>query len=367
MKLTAQVKLLPTPGQAVALKETMQRANAACDYISEVAWNTRTFGRYPLQELVYHPVKEVFGLSAQVVLRCIAKVCDAYRLDQKIKRTFRMLGAIAYDSRILNYRWGRGVVSIWTVEGRLKVVYTAGARQAELLKSQKGETDLAFVRGNFYLLSTCDIETPIPDDAEVVLGVDLGINNIATDSDGKKFSGSHLKSVRHRNRRLRARLQSKSTKSARRKLKKRAGRESRFCTDTNHVIAKRIVEKAKRTNRAIALEQLTGIRSRIRARKPQRAALHSWAFEELGRFIKYKAELAGVRVVYVDPCNTSKGCSKCGHIEKANRPSQAVFKCQACGFAAHADINAARNISSRGEVKRPNVVGIVPKSAHATP
>lgn len=365
--MTAQVKLLPTDEQAQALRETLERANAACNYISERAWATRTFQKFRLQALVYHHVKDTFGLSAQMVVRCVAKVADAYKLDKRTLRAFEPHGAIAYDSRILRYKWGKGVVSIWTVKGRTDVVYTTGPRQAELLKTQQGESDLAFVRGDFYLFSVCNIETPTPDDVEGYLGVDLGINQIASDSDGEKFSGSHVKSVRHRSRRLRAKLQAKGTKSARRKLKRRSGKESRFSTDTNHVIAKRIVEKAKRTKRAIALEQLKGIRQRVRAKKPQRATLHSWAFAELGRFIEYKAALAGVPVVYVDPRNTSRECSRCGHVEKANRPSQAVFRCRACGFAAHADINAARNIAGRAEVMLPNAGRIESKSAQAAP
>ena len=179
------------------------------------------------------------------------------------------------------------------------------------------------------------------------------------------MSGSHVKSVRHRNHRLRAKLQGKGTRSAKCKLKNRSGREARFPRDTNHVIARRIVETAKRTKRAIALEQLKGIRQRVRAKRPQRATLHSWAFAELGEYIAYKAQLAGVPVVYVDPRDTSKGCSKCGHIAKANRPSQAVFKCQACGFELHADLNAARNISSRGEVMLPNVTRVGAHLVHA--
>ncbi|MEU3456612.1 transposase [Micromonospora sp. NPDC006766] len=62
----------------------------------------------------------------------------------------------------------------------------------------------------------------------------------------------------------------------------------------------------------------------------------------------YKAGRAGVAVVHVDPAYTSQGCCACGHIAKANRPNQATFRCTSCGFAEHADVNAARNIAARG-------------------
>jgi putative transposase len=143
-------------------------------------------------------------------------------------------------------------------------------------------------------------------------------------------------------------LQAKGTKSAKRLLKKRARKEARFAADVNHCIAKRIVTEAERTGRGIALEDLTGIRARVRLRKPQRVTLHSWAFAQLGQYIAYKAALAGIPVVYVDPAYTSLMCSDCGHISKKNRPGQATFRCTSCGFAEHADVNAARNIASRG-------------------
>ncbi len=202
--------------------------------------------------------------------------------------------------------------------------------------------------GSWYLYATCDIPEPDPIEPDGFLGVDLGIANIATTDDGTVHVGKHLNQVRHRNRRLRRRLQAKGTKSAKRLLRKLSGREARFAADTNHRISKQIVTEAQRTCRGIALEDLGGIRERVRLRKPQRVTLHLWAFHQLGMFLAYKAARAGVPVVYVDPRYTSQRCSACGHIDKKNRPEQATFRCTSCGFAEHADINAARNIASRG-------------------
>ena len=179
--------------------------------------------------------------------------------------------------------------------------------------------------------------------------------NIATDSDGEAYSGKHLNSVRHRHRRLRRKLQKKGTKGAKRRLKKLSGKERRFANDLNHRISKRIVAKAQRTGRGIALEDLQGIRERVRLRKPQRATLHSWAFHDLGQKLRYKAERAGVPLVFVDPRNTSRQCPACGHTERANRPTQAIFKCVACGCSGPADYFAAVNIGRRAAVIQPNV------------
>ena len=83
MQLTAKIKLQPSDAQADSLKRTLQTANDACNYISGVAWNKRTFGKFQLQKLVYNDVRAQFGLTAQAAIRCIAKVTDAYKRDRK--------------------------------------------------------------------------------------------------------------------------------------------------------------------------------------------------------------------------------------------------------------------------------------------
>ncbi|WP_231561830.1 transposase [Nitrosococcus oceani] len=55
--------------------------------------------------------------------------------------------------------------------------------------------------------------------------------------------------------------------------------------------------------------------------------------------------------ISVDPRGTSKGCSRCGHSESANRKRH-VFKCRACSHTLHADVNAAHNIRLRGILAR---------------
>lgn len=364
MKLVAQLKVCPTKEQADLLKETLARANAACNRISDVAWEQRTFGKYALQKLCYRNVKAEFGLSAQMVVRCLAKVGDAYRLDKRNKRRFKLQGSIAYDDRILSWNMHDQSVSIWTTgeTARENIPFVVGERQMKLLETRVGETDLVYRRGKFYLLATCEVEDPEPFVAEGVIGVDLGVKNVATDSDGNILSGKAVNSVRHRHRRLRTKLQKKRTHSANRRLQKLSGKEQRFARDVNHVISKEIIELAERTKRAIALEDLTGIRLRVRASRQQRAQLSSWSFGQLRSFITYKAKQTGVSVFFVDPRNTSRECPDCGHISKSNRPSQAVFKCVACGYAGHADSTAAVAISRRAPVMEPNV----PETGEAT-
>jgi IS605 OrfB family transposase len=357
MKLIAHLKLLPTPEQADALKRTLQAANAACNSISDLAWNTRTFGKFALQKLCYQQVREQFGLSAQMTVRALAKVGDAYKLDMQTRRTFRPLASIAYDDRILSFALHASSISIWSLDGRQSIPFVCGERQRAMLRTRQGESDLLFHRGAWYLLVTCEVEEIDRQDVDDALGVDLGVTNIASDSDGAIHSSRHLNHVRYRHRRLRMKLQRLGTKAARRRLRQLAGQERRFAKDVNHTISKRIVETAERTKRGIALEDLKGIRTRVRARRQQRAQLHSWSFAQLRSFIGYKAQRAGVPVVLVDPLNTSRRCPMCGHTDKANRPNQATFRCVSCGCAGHADTIAAENIRvlGRAAVMQPHV------------
>lgn len=353
MKLVAKVRLFPNTEQAKLLLRTLETANECANWISKQAWDAKQFSAFSLHRIVYAEARARFPLSAQVVIRLIAKVTDAYKLDRKTQRRFAKRGAISYDSRVLSY--GNERVSIWLLGGREPIPYSAGERQKQLLKTQHGQSDLIYHCGKWFLAATCDVTDPDPLDVDDYLGVDLGVVNIATDSDGQAFGGSMVNNVRYRRRKLRSYLQKAQSRSAKRHLKKLSGKESRFASDVNHCIAKEIVEKAKRTNRGIAVEDLTGIRVRIRARKSQRAVLHSWAFAQLKEFIAYKAALAGVPLIEVDPRNSSRECSQCGHIEKSNRPSQSKFRCRSCGYAANADFNAAQNLRSRASVNRPIV------------
>jgi IS605 OrfB family transposase len=356
VKLTAQVKLCPTAEQAEALRKTMETANEAANFVSERAWQTRTFHRFALSSVCYHDVRATFGLAAQMTTQIINVVAGGYRAKREGRHTYRLTSAITYDSRVLS--WKEGEVSIWTLDGRQRIPFLCGPRQEAMLARRCSQAKLVTRRGEWFLLIPCEVEVRDRIATSKALGVDLGVVNIAVDSDGEIHSASHLLNVRHRNRRLRGKLQRLGTRSAKRKIKRLSGREARFARDTNHVISKRIVAKAEGTARAIALEDLKGITKRQTVRQSQRATLHSWSFHQLREFIAYKAELAGIPVVVVDPRNTSRTCPECGLIDKKNRRSQESFVCVSCGFAGHADTVAAGVIAGRAVADPPIVAAL---------
>ncbi len=372
VKLTAKVHLQPTAEQAESLLQTMREANIACDRISAWAWENKTWGQYKIHHGTYHDIKASTRLSAQVVVRCISKVTDAYRAaDRKLdrnrvasrcQRQFRPMGAITYDSRILSYKFDKCIASVWTVEGRQKIPYLTGEHHARLLEYAQGEADLAYVKGKFYLLQTCDIPHEAEQKFDDVIGIDLGITNIAATDDGKTSAGEDLNHLRSQRQKVRTgppggSLQSKGTRRAKQVLKRLSGRERTTVKIQNHTIARQIVAKAKAEKKAIAIEDLKGIRNSTnkKLRRSQRGLHNRWSFYQLQQFIGYKAQREGIPVYVVPSPYTSQTCSCCKKIGKRNGEK---FSCETCAAStvdvSHADTNAARNIASWGRsVIRP--------------
>lgn len=356
MMQTLMVKLAPDKEQAELLLNLMHKFNEACNYIAETAFETKCANKIALQKILYYDVRKRFGLSAQHTIRAIAKAAEAYKRDKDIQPKFRETGAIVFDQRIFSWR-KLEAVSMLTLKGRTIIPIRIGEYQKSRLDRIRGQVDLIWRNGVFYL--AVPVETPVPSKFDPVgaLGVDLGIVNLAVDSDGEVHIGKKIDETRTKLKALRSALKVAGTKSATRHLKKLGAKESRFHRDVNHCLSKKLVAKAKRTGRAISLEDLTGIRNQIRVRKAQRSRQHSWSFGQLRNFIEYKASLEGVPVIFVNPRGTSHICPKCGHEGKENRPTRDNFACSRCGFAGPADHVAAINIAVRAKVNPPIVAG----------
>jgi IS605 OrfB family transposase len=378
MHLVVQLKLKPSAEQRAALLDTLVLCNENANFVSEIAYankvKNKAPSKYDLQKIVYHELKER-GLASQAVLRVIGKVVDAYTaqkgsiksgaLSGKAKEKaeskpvrFRKYAAQPFEDRNLSWQLEQGTVSIWSVAGRLKSVPFEGDQESlDLLKyCRKGETDL-LERGGVLFLAA-GIEIPEVDDRVVTdfLAFDSGIVNIATTSDGMNWSGGAVTERRRKNKALRKKLQQKGTKSAKRLLKKRSGKESRFVKDVNHCTSKEIVKEAKRTGRGVAHENLKGIRERVRLTKLQRGELHSWAFAQLFEFVGYKARLAGLPVMVVNPAYSSQLCPACGTVGRQNRPSRDEFKCSSCSHSGPADHVAAQNLRSFALAEYPKLL-----------
>ena len=349
MKLTLKIKLLPSEQQADLLLDTIKEANAVCNAISEMAWDNKVFNQFKIHKLCYYSIKETFKLSAQIIVRCISKVADAYKIDRKVKREFRQLGGITYDSRILTYK-PNNTVSLWCIGGRQNIPFIC--HNVKYLPYIKGEADLVFKKGKFYLFQTVEIPEEAIEDVEEFIGVDFGQTDIAVLSDGTNYNSNELKKVRKKYSKVRASVQSKGTRGSKKLLKRLSGKEKRFVSISNHTISKQIVAKAKAEKKGIAIENLSNIRRTAKPKsKAQKTELNRWSFFQLRQFLSYKARLKGVNLIAIPPAYTSQTCSVCNHIGIRKGKH---FSCTHCGNTADADFNAAQNIAAWGRtVNRP--------------
>ena len=342
------------------LRQTQTMFNRAATYCASVAWEQDVTNKNKLHRLVYGPTRTTYGLGAQLACCARDKAAEAVRRARQDAKaecpSFRDTGSIRYDAR--TYRLiGLDRVSLNTLSGRVIGHVQVGEYQRRALGDSSwkiGGAELLRRHGAWYLHITQRKADPPPDEPVGLIGVDLGMVNLATDSDGEQYSGAQVKAIREKRFQHRQRLQAANTRRARWRLRQVAGKEARFQRQVNHEISKRLVEKAKHERKALALEDLIGIRERTAVRRSERRQRASWAFQQLRLFVSYKAQREGVRVVMVDPRNTSRTCSVCGQCDKRNRSSQEHFLCVACGYATNADVNAAVNIS-RAVVNQPLV------------
>lgn len=178
------------------------------------------------------------------------------------------------------------------------------------------------------------------------IGVDRNaVGNVATLADPENGHverlGPDIKQWKDNLRNRKAKLQSKKAFGACKKLKRKQSNRTR---DINHKVSKQVVDYAATHCKSIVLEDLGKIRDSKKCGKYVQKS--NWSYFQLEQYVKYKASLRGITVIYIDPRNTSKGCSRCGHV---NTVSGKKFKCKQCGHIDHRDANAAFNIALRGQ------------------
>lgn len=357
---TVVCKLDTTEEEFKKLIDTVKAFRDACNYISEVAWDNKCFNPVALHHLTYYKTREMFKLPANLAVRARDRVAKSYKINRKKQHKFKQL-SMDLDKRLFTlFRNGEFRASISTIYGRVKPKLAIGDYQRELLKNPVRDAKLVYRRDSkeFYLHITILIEIPEPEGSNPV-GVDVGINNILVASNGFKVNGKPIEHRRRHFRNLRSSLQRKGTSSAKRRLKRLAGREHRWVNTVLHQISRAFVNSLNEGD-YVVMEKLNGIRQRCKHRKQQRATFHSWAFRRLQQMIEYKCLERGIPVVYVEPNYTSQRCPRCGTVDRRNRRSQALFRCTNCGFQHNADYVASLNLAQLAgqgwaAVNRPNV------------
>ncbi len=308
-------KLLTTPIIADALKETSKSFSDACNHVLKIALEEKTHNAIKLHKLCYRPIREWFGLSSNLAIRAIRRVVSCLtRLKGKRKRPkeFRPK-SIDYDARIFSYREQEETVSLTTMRGRIRIPMILGERQRSFLKGQNPTSATVINKAGIWYIHIVVEFTPESPSGDGVMGVDLGINNIATTSTGLRIEGKRRQDFKQKRAKVRASLQSKGKPSTKKVLKKLSGYETRKMKHENHVLSKQIVEEAKRHHcGVIRMEQLKDIRKRTKTwNKHLNRMVAGWSFYQLQQFVQYKATALGIAVEFVNPSYTSQTCHRC--------------------------------------------------------
>ena len=355
------------------LKTTQVFFRKACNLLVEVVCadtkrEKRLWQRFALHREAYYRIRaKVPELGAQLTCNAIRAVSAAYKSflsnnpkyvknkeEPFPKIIFKNVG-IHLDARTLTFSSDRKNATIFTAQKRVTVRLCPGNYQQNILDEGKwAESELVFKLGKdgrrwcqLHIAVKRQLEVPKLTQLhkEEVLGVDVGENNMAATSDGHLFKAGKLKDDRDKFLSHRTRLQRNGSRNAKRTLKRISGRERRHVEHVNHVVSKQIVKEAKdQGKRLIVLEDLTNIRKRIKANLRVRTRLHRWPFRVLQQMIVDKACRVGIRVMFVDPQYTSQTCSTCGAVGKRKKHR---FECK-CGYRAHSDLNAGRNLQGLG-------------------
>ena len=387
MEQTVNIKVklnILEPNVGMKFSKTMEQYRLACNYVSEYLFNNNfPLNKNEVQKVIYNTIREKFNLKSQMTISCIRSVIARYKTvktqmarrpykyqDQNTGEWYREVRDLNWLHKPISFNrpqvdlqrnrdWSylsSGQLSINTLDGRVKVdpicrgfnQYLDGTWKFGLAKLLKSS-------GKWYLHISATKEVTDFDKQAVkhVVGIDRGLRFLATsyDEQGKTafFDGQAIMRKRAKYQKLRATLQAKGTKSAKRRLKKLSGRENRWISDVNHCLSKTLVQKYG-ANTLFVLENLNGVSfERTDLPKALRNQNKSWAFYQLEQFLTYKAHLNNSEVVEVSAKYTSQRCPKCGVIKKDNRNHEKhEYHCDNCGYRSNDDRIGAMNIQLLG-------------------
>jgi putative transposase len=354
MQRTIRLRLKPDSTAAQAFEKTVKAYTDSFNAVCKLGWEAGLLtNSNTLHKLTYYDQKAQTGLPSQLICAARVKASEALKSVKARLKEGRKAScpkskwcAIRYDARSYTVWFEQAFLTIATLDGRMKLPFKLPEHYEEYIQEGWKSCSADLCRDKkkrWWLHIVMEAEAPELTPSEQWVGVDLGIINPATDSRGNFYGEPRWKTIEQKTFQHRRRLQRKGTKSAKRHLKKMSGRQQRFRRDCDHVLSRRLVDSVG-SGATLVFEDLTNIRGKAKGSRQFRRRLHSWSFAQLQAFVSYKAEKLGIHVGFTNPRYTSQKCSECKHIERANRISQAEFKCKGCGFACSAEINAAANI-----------------------
>jgi IS605 OrfB family transposase len=347
------------------LKSTIEQYFKAYCFCIDKGMEMHTSNKIKIHNATYYPLRNMYPKLTPSLLQTARDIACENLKSIKLKiKPMPKNKFIRFNRNSLSYR--KGIISLSTINGRQKFQIKL-PKFAEKYNNWNCKAGTVTLRNGQLWLNMIFNKDSNLIKPKTFLGIDRGITNIVVCSDNQFYNSKRLKAIKGRYKHLKSELQSTGTRSAKRKLKIISGRERRFVRDVNHCLSKEIANKQYD---CFVLEDLKKI-PRDKGRRFN-SKLGNWSFNELGEFVKYKAEELGKSTMKVNPMHTSQRCSKCGHMERLNRKGSR-FKCRECGFELDADLNASRNIaylgisqSGRLNVIQPNVAASTPVTSPLT-
>ena len=364
VRRTVPVKLDVDSADAALLEDTVDTFLWSAQYVVDHAFQGEyvTTSKTTLDDETYDDVREATdgfnGGLVQAARNKAAEACKSvvanWKQGKKAAKPHFTSPHVVYDHRTATFH--DDYVSLATTDGRIKADYVlpdtdSATPHAEYLFSDEYETtgaELHYTNGNWMLHIHCKKEAECDTSDEettengTVLGVDLGVNNLAVTSTGTFWTGDEFDHWRREYEKRRGDLQECGTRWAHETVQSVGRKEEGRFKMTLHRISNELVAEAHEHEcSVIAFEELTDIRKRSDA-----SWGHKWAFNRLYEYVEYKAAKYGIDVEEVDPQNTSRRCSHCGFTHPDNRDGE-EFECLNCGYENHADYNASKNIGLR--------------------
>lgn len=359
LTITAKIQIYPDNKQIEVLNNTMIQVNKALNYISDYVFNNNCLNQNTINKDTYYYLRDTYNLKSQMAQSVMKTVIAKYKTCKSLKHNFALINFknLEYDL-VYNrdYSIVAGIFSINSLEGRLKIPFETNGMDKYFDGSYKFGTAKLVCKFTKYFLhipTTKSFKQTTIDKIDKVVGIDLGINFLATtyDSFDKTtfYPGRPIKSIRGKYKILRRQLQEVKTKSSKRKVKTIGQRENRYISDINHSITKALIDKYGE-NTLFVIEDLVGIRNATeRVRIKDRYTFVSWSFYQFRQYLEYKAQTNKCMVIAVNPKYTSQQCPKCGHIEKSNRnKSKHIFCCKNCSYKSNDDRIGAMNLYRKG-------------------
>ena len=336
MKKTITIKI--TPERKEDLLKTMEQYSSIYKAHTEWAIENKTYSKQKAHEALYFLCRNNFSELPSALIQCARdNALESVKSNKFKKTTPKKYATLRYDQRTVTLRGHQLTLS--SIGKRQKTIISIPEYFKSIFDSwQFTGLQLSYRKGVFWGHLNYEKQSPDKMKNEKIIGVDRGIHNIVSTSDGDNFSGRVIRGSRRKHLYNRKNLQAKGTRSSKRRLCLLSGKEKRFSKQMNHIVSNWLLLQEADT---FVLEDLSKIRKRRGKHANKR--ISDWSFFQLEQFLDYKADSLGKNIEFVDARYTSQKCNCCGHTAKNNR-TKSLFVCKNCGYTEHADINAAKNI-----------------------